>query len=88
MHLIHAVCFVIAFTTPGGHANNATQAQRVRVELDEKMVRETVETVAFIVSDRLGGCTPIVSAKSPLPFRTSQVLRPLDQREHFAGSGF
>ena len=45
---LYAVCFVLAFTT-GGQANSATQTQRPRVELDEMMVRETVETVAAVV---------------------------------------
>ena len=49
MHLIRAVCFILTFATAGGQANSATQGPRARVELDEKMVRETVETVAAVV---------------------------------------
>ena len=49
MRLLGVACFALAFTTPGGAATGATQAQRARVQLDEKMVRETVETVAEVV---------------------------------------
>ncbi len=49
MHLVRAVCFILALATAGGQANSAPQGPRARVELDEKMVRETVETVAAVV---------------------------------------
>ncbi len=49
VRLLGVACFALAFTTPRGDATGATEAQKARVELDEKMVRETVETVAEVV---------------------------------------